>query len=71
MPGLNREEDEQRVVKRLAVLAEEMTEYNKLIKNGSNEAVDFGRFYNRARGRHFKLRLTIFDDSRRYRQQIE
>ena len=71
MPGLNRSEDDLRVVKRLATSAEEMIKYNDLIKEGSNEVIDFGRFYNRARERHYKLRMAFFDDSRRYRQQIE
>ena len=57
MPGLNRNEDDQRVVKRLEILAEEMIQYNNLIKEGSNEVIDFGRFYNHARGRHYKLRM--------------
>ena len=71
MPGINRYAEDLRVVKRLATLAEEVTKFNAQIKEAMDEIMDFSQFYNRVRGRRYKLRLALFDDDRRYRRQIE
>ena len=78
MPGLDlddgfgpRTEENRHVVQTLASLAEEVVHYNDSIIELQKSIKDFHRFYNRARGRHYKLCLAIFDDTRRARKQIE
>ena len=64
-------EENRRNVQTLASLAEEVVAYNDAIIELQKTIMEFHRFYNTARGRHYKLCLSIFDDTRRARKQIE